>query len=171
MSFILKLSIFVFVCFFVIACNQSGENEAGSNQNAISTNTATSPLTIPIDPAQTTSTAQTIYAVWVLDSMNNKMLDSTYFSGRGKPYFDFNLEKQSLSGFTGCSGINGKFKVLGKKLIFDSLVVTSQDCKIKDFEKKLVNGFKSGKTTYKIINGNLHLNMGAGTNIVLRKIS
>ena len=165
MSFILKRSTFAFVCFFVLACNQSDENASGSNQNAINN------LIVPTDPAQTTPTTQTIYAVWVLDSMNNKLLDSTYFSGRGKPYFDFNLEKQSLSGFTGCSGINGKFKISGEKLIFDSLVVTRQDCKIKDFEKKLVNGFKSGKTTYKIINVNLHLNMSAGTNLVLRKIS
>ena len=44
MSFILKLSTFVLVCFFVIACNQSGENETGSNQNAISTNTAESSI-------------------------------------------------------------------------------------------------------------------------------
>ena len=42
MRFILKLSTFLLTCFFVIACNQSGENEAGSNQNAINTNTADS---------------------------------------------------------------------------------------------------------------------------------
>jgi hypothetical protein len=61
-------------------------------------------------------------------------------------------------------------KVQGEKLIFDSLVVTNQACKNKDFDKKLVNGFKSGKTTYKIVNGNLHLNVGSGTNLIFRKI-
>ncbi|HEY5771784.1 MAG TPA: hypothetical protein VIS75_04105, partial [Chitinophagaceae bacterium] len=71
MSFILKLSTFVFVCFFAIACNQSGENEAGS----INTNTSTAPLIVP-DPAQTIPTTPTIYDIWVLDSINNKAPDS-----------------------------------------------------------------------------------------------
>ena len=168
MSFILKLSTFVFVCFFVIACNQSGENEAGSNQNAINTNTAAAPLIVP-DPGPTTSSTQTIYDIWVLESINNKVPDSNFFS-YGTPYFDFNLDKKTISGHTGCNGINGKLKVQGEKVIFDSLVVTNQPCKNKDFEKKLVNGFKSGRTTYKILDGNLHLNVGAGINLIFRKI-
>lgn len=170
MNSILKFSTFVFICSFMIACN-SGEAESGSN-TATSTNTADNPLLAPL-PATNTSTTtatQTIYAVWVLDSVNNEMIDSTYFSGRGKPYFDFNLEKKSLTGFTGCSGINGKVKMQGEKLIFDSLVVTKQDCTIKDFEKKIVTGFKSGKTTYKIVNGSLHLSIDRSTNLILRKI-
>ena len=168
MRFILKLSTFLFVCFFVIACNQSGNNEAGSNQNVINTNTSAAPLIVP-DPAQTISITQTIYDMWVLDSINKKVPDADFFS-YGTPYFDFNLDKKTVSGHTGCNGINGKLKVQGEKLIFDSLVLTNQPCKNKDFEKKLVNGFKSGRTTYKIVNGNLHLNVGAGTNLILRKI-
>ena len=166
MSFILKLSTVVLVCFFVVACNQSGENEAGSNQNAISTNTVTTPLIVPTDAAATTSA---IYDIWVLDSINNKMPDSNFFS-HGTPYFDFNEQKKTVSGHTGCNGLTGKLKVQGEKLIFDSLVVTAQTCKNKDFEKKLVNGFKSGRTTYKILNGNLHLNVDAGTNLIFRRI-
>ena len=169
MSFSLKLSTIVFVCSFVIACNQSGENEAGSNQNAITTGTAIPPSVVPTDPAQPTSVTQTIYDIWVLDSINNKVPDSDFFS-YGTPYFDFNLDKKTISGHTGCNGINGRLKVQGEKLIFDSLVITTQVCKSKDFEKKLINGFKSGKTTYKILNGNLHLNVGSGTNLIFRKI-
>ena len=168
MSFISKLSTFVFVCFFVTACNQSEENEAGSNQNAINTNTSTAPLIVP-DPAQTVPVTQTIYDMWVLDSINNKVPDSNFFS-YGTPYFDFKPDKKTISGHTGCNGINGRLKVQGEKIIFDSLVVTNQPCKSKDFEEKLVSGFKSGRTTYKIVNGNLHLNVGAGTTLIFRKI-
>ena len=169
MSFIVKLSTFVLVCFLVIACNQSEENEAGSNQNAINTSTAIPSLVGPTDPAQTTSTNQTIHDIWVLDSINNKVPDSNFFS-HGTPYFDFNLDKKTISGHTGCNGIYGKLKVQGENLIFDSLVVTTQTCKNKDFEKKLVNGFKSRRTTYKILNGNLHLNVGSGTTLIFRRI-
>ena len=149
MSSILKLSTVLLICFFIIACGQSEDKEAGSNQNATSTNTTENPLTIPANPIPTTSTSQTIYAVWVLDSVNNKLIDSTQFSGRGKPYFNFDLEKKSLAGFTGCGGINGKLKTQGEKLIFDSLVVTNQDCKIKDFEKKLLLDLKAEKQRIK----------------------
>jgi hypothetical protein len=98
MSFPLKFSTFVFVCFFVIACNESGENGAGSNQNAISTNTSTAPLIVP-DPAQTIPVTQTIFDMWVLESINNKAPDSNFFS-YGSPYFDFNLDKKTISGHT-----------------------------------------------------------------------
>ena len=164
-----KLSTFILACFFVIACNQSGENETGSNQNAISTSTAIPPLIAPGDAAQTSLTSPTIHDIWVLDSINNKVPDSNFFS-YGTPFFDFNLDKKTMSGHTGCNGINGKLKAQGEKLIFDSLVVTNQTCKSKDFEKKLVNGFKSGKMTYKLLNGNLHLNVGSGTTLILRRI-
>lgn len=166
MNSIFKFS-FVLLLFFVIACGQSGDKEGGSNQNAISTNTAENPLTAPL-PEQTPATP-TIYDIWVLDSINKTVPDSNFFT-YGTPYFDFNLEKKTISGHTGCNGINGKLKVVGEKLIFDSLVVTNQACKNKDFEKKLVNGFRNGKTTYRIVNGNLHLNVGSGTNLIFRKI-
>jgi len=165
MSFNLKLSTFALVSFLVIACGQD-DKEGGSNQNAINTNTADNPLTTPTDAAQTTPT---IYDIWVLDSINKKVPDSNFFS-HGTPYFDFNEEKKTVNGHTGCNGLTGKLNVQGEKLIFDSLVVTAQTCKNKDFEKKLVNGFKSGRTTYKIVNGNLHLNVGAGTDLIFRKI-
>lgn len=164
MSFYLKLSAFVFVSCFVIACGQ-GDNEGSSDQNAINSNTTLAPT----DAAQTTAATPTIYDIWVLDSINKKVPDSNFFS-HGTPYFDFNEEKKTVNGHTGCNGLTGKLNVQGEKLIFDSLVVTAQTCKNKDFEKKLVNGFKSGKTTYKIVNGNLHLNVGAGTNLIFRKI-
>ena len=168
MSFNLKLSTFVLASFFMIACNQSDDN-AGSNQNAVSTDNSITSLIVPNDAAQTTTATPTIYEIWVLDSINNKVPDSNFFS-HGSPYLDFNLEKKTLNGHTGCNGITGKLNVQGEKLVFDSLVVTSQTCKNKDFERKFVNGFKSGKTTYKLLNGNLHLNIGSGTTLIFRKI-
>ena len=164
MSFNLKLSAFALVSCFVIACGQ-GDKEGSSDQNAINSNTTL----VPTDAAQTTAATPTIYDIWVLDSINKKVPDSNFFS-HGTPYFDFNEVKKAVSGHTGCNGLTGKLNVQGEKLIFDSLVVTAQTCKNKDFEKKLVNGFKSGRTTYKLVNGNLHLNVGVGTNLIFRKI-
>jgi heat shock protein HslJ len=162
------------ICVFVIACSSDDKEKQAQQPSAISTNTAETPVMFPNNPTPTSTTPsglQTIYATWVVDSVNNMLIDSNYYSNMGLPYFDFNLEKKTLSGHTGCGGINANLKVQGDKLIFSNLVATGQDCKTKDFEKKLVAGFKSGKTTYKIVNGNLHLNIGSGITLILRKIS
>src|SRR6187200_607580 len=135
MSFVLKLSTFLFLCFFVMACNQSEENEAGSDQNAISTNTSIAPLIVP-DPTQTTPTTPTIHDIWVLDSINNKVPDSNFFS-YGTPYFDFNLDKKTISGHTGCNGINGKLKVQGEKLILIVLLSQTSFVKTRTLKKNL----------------------------------
>jgi heat shock protein HslJ len=171
---IIKFIPAVLICFFAVACSSDEKEKQAQQPTATTTNTAETPL-FPSNPAPGTTTVatgpQTIYATWVVDSVNNNLIDSNYYSNQGLPYFDFSLEKKSLSGHTGCGSINGKLKVQGDKLIFDNIVTTSKDCKTKDFEKKLVSGFKSGKTTYKISNGNLHLNIGSGLILTLRKIS
>lgn len=171
---IIKILTAFSICFLVVAC-ASDDKEKQAQPNATSTNTAENPLIVPNNPVPNSTATptgpQTIYATWVVDSVNNKLIDSNYYSNLGLPYFDFSLEKKSMSGHTGCGSINAKLKVQGDKLIFDNLVATSQDCKTKDFEKKLVSGFKSGETTYKIANGNLQLNIGSGIILTLRKIS
>jgi heat shock protein HslJ len=151
-----------------IACGGPDEN---STANSPTTNEI--PLIVPDNtaPVPSIDTITTIYNTWVLDSMNGKLPDSGYFA-HGSPYIDFNVDNKAISGFIGCNGINGKFKVNGQRLTFDSITVTTQECrgKGKEFERKLLTGFRSGKTTYNIQNGNLHLNAGSGSNFIFRKI-
>jgi heat shock protein HslJ len=145
----------------------------GGSEESSSPTTNAIPLIVPDNttPAPAaTDTTTTIYNTWVIDSINGKIPDSGYFV-HGSPYIDFSTEKK-ISGFIGCNGINGKFNVNGQRLTFDSLSVSSQECrgKGKEFERKLLAGFKSGKTTYKIQNGNLFLNAGTGAHFIFRKI-
>ncbi len=156
--------------FFMISCGDANENSSASSPttNAI-------PLIVPDNtvPVATpgVDTTTTLYNTWVVDSINGKIPDSGYFA-HGSPYIGFNNETKAISGFIGCNGINGKFKVTGQRLTFDSLTVSSQQCqgKGKEFELKLLAGFKSGKTTFKIQNGLLYLNAGSGSNSIWRKI-
>lgn len=157
----------IVICVSVTACNQSGDEEKQAGQNPTSTNAAETPLVVPNNSTQTTS--GTLQDIWVLDSINNKAPDSNQFT-RGTPYFDLNLDKKTITGHTGCNGLNGKLKVEGEKIRFDSLVVAKEVCSDKGFEKKLLTGFRSGKTTYKIINDKLHLNVGAGSEFIFRRI-
>src|SRR6186713_1687174 len=138
-------------CMFAIACNQSEDKD--SIGTATSTSTTESP--IPISPTPTTST--NIQDIWVLDSINNKVLDPNLFS-HGTPYFDFNLDKKTFSGHTGCNGINGKLNEVNGKLVFDSLQFSTEVCKDKGFEKALLKAFRSG-VKYNIVNDRLYMNI------------
>lgn len=162
-----KIAAGIVICVSVTACNQSGDEEKQAGQNPTRTNAAETPLVVPNNSTQTTS--GTLQDIWVLDSINNKAPDSNQFT-RGTPYFDLNLDKKTITGHTGCNGLNGKLKVEGEKIRFDSLVVAKEVCSDKGFEKKLLTGFRSGKTTYKIINDKLHLNVGAGSEFIFRRI-
>jgi len=148
----------VLACVFVIACNQSEDKDA--------TATSTTESSLSTSPSPTTAT--TIQDIWVLDSLNNKAPDSNYFS-HGTPYFDFNLDKKTFSGHTGCNGINGKLSEVNGKLVFDSLQFSTEVCKDKGFEKKLLKAFKSG-VTYTILNDRLHMNIDPTTVYIFRKI-
>ena len=145
-------------CVCAIACNQSEDNETPV--------TVTSTSTTEISPNPTSTTS--IQDIWVLDSINNKAPDSNYFS-HGTPYFDFNLDKKTFSGHTGCNGINGKLSEESGKLVFDSLQFSKEVCKDKGFEKKLLKAFNSG-VTYKILTDKLYMNIEPGTVYVFRKI-
>src|SRR5258705_5949745 len=143
----------ILVCTYTAACNQA-ENK--DQQTATGTNTAESSLTITNTAASSTN----LQDIWVLDSINHKAPDSNYFA-HGTPVFDLNPEKKTVSGHTGCNGLNGRLKVEGEKLIFDSLVVAKEICKDKGFEKKLLKAFSSG-VSYKISNDKLYMNIEAG---------
>ena len=148
----------VLACVFVIACNQSEDKDA--------TATSTTESSLPTSPSPTTST--TVQDIWVLDSLNNKAPDSNYFS-HGTPYFDFNLDKKTFSGHTGCNGINGKLNEVNGKLVFDSLQFSTEVCKDKGFEKALLKAFRSG-VKYNIVNDRLYMNIEPKTVYVFRRI-
>ena len=149
-------------CMFAIACNQSEDKEGIGT--ATSASTIESP--IPISPTPTTST--NIQDIWVLDSINNTAPDSNYFS-HGTPYFDFNLDKKTFSGHTGCNGINGKLSEVSGKLVFDSLQFSKGVCKDKGFEKKLLKAFNKA-VRYTILNDMLYMNIDPSTVYVFRRI-
>ena len=148
----------VLACVFVIACNQSEDKDA--------TATSTTESSLSTNPSPTTTT--TIQDIWVLDSLNNKAPDSNYFS-HGTPYFDFNLDKKTFSGHTGCNGINGKLNEVNGKLVFDSLQFSTEVCKDKGFEKALLKAFRSG-VKYNIVNDRLYMNIEPKTVYVFRRI-
>lgn len=167
MLLIKKTAFVTAICLSIAACDQSGDNEKQAEQTSTTTNVAETPLTIPDTSTQAPSTS--LHDIWVLDSINNIAPDSNYFA-HGTPYFDINLDKKTITGHTGCNALSGKVNVEGTKISFNNLVVAKEACNDKDFEEKLLSGFRSGNTTYTIVNGRLHLNPGPDFSVVFRRI-
>ena len=152
----------ILVCFIVLACNQSANKDDNANKIGIDTSAAASSLPAP--------RSATLHDIWVLDSINNKPMDPADYS-HGTPYFNFDLEKKTVTGHTGCNGVSGSLKVKEEKISFDSLVFAKQACKNdKGFEKKIVRGFKRGNLGYKILNDILYLNIEPGSVFIFRRI-
>ena len=172
---LIKKTVFVTaICLSIAACDQSGDNEKQAEQTSTTTNVAETttnvgetPLAIPDTSTQAPSTS--LHDIWVLDSINNIAPDSNYFA-HGTPYFDLNLDKKSITGHTGCNALSGKLNVEGANISFKNLVIAKEACNDKDFEEKLLSGFRSGNTTYTIVNGRLHLNAGPDFSVVFRRI-
>ena len=151
----------ILVCICAISCGQS------EDQEAVTTTTNATTTESTLGNANITSSTN-IQDIWVLDSINNIAPDSNYFS-HGTPYFDFNLDKKTISGHTGCNGLNGKVNVQDNKLTFDSLDVAKDVCKDKGFEKKLLKAFKNG-VSYTVSNDKMYMNIEPGTVYIFRRI-
>src|SRR5262245_18836542 len=106
----------ILACILATACNESEDSQ--STLTVTSTNTAESPLPL---------SSNSLQDIWVLDSINNMAPDSNYFA-HGTPYFDFNPDKGTVSGHTGCNGLNGKLNVDAGKIRVDSLDVAKEVC-------------------------------------------
>lgn len=167
MRFILNLSSLVLISFFMISCGQDEAKEKQTTTDQNLTNSTDNSLTIT--PTVTTTPSGALKDIWVLDSINNKTPDSNQFA-HGTPYFDIDSDSGTIKGHTGCNGINGKLKVTGEKLNFDSLVVDKNNCKDKSFEKKLLKAFHEGNLGYEISNDKLYLNIEPGTVYTFRRI-
>jgi len=162
--FSIKTSLLVIlICFCAAACDQSEDTQTTTTNITVTNTTESS-----VGTTANITSSDNIQDIWVLDSINNIVPDSSYFA-RGTPYFDFNIDKKTISGHTGCNGLNGKLKVDSSMFVVDSLDVAKEECKDKGFEKKLLKAFNKG-VGYTISNGKLYMNIEPGTVYVFRRI-
>lgn len=163
---------FVFFCF--IGCNEEAQptstDQSASNtlESLINPNTESATGTTTATPVVQGS--MSINDIWVLSriaSLENYEVNLA----TNVPMLDIDSTKKTIKGHTGCNSLEGKLKVRGNKLLFEKVQLTSnQECNDKGFEKKLLGSFKSDRTTYKILNDSLFLNVGGGAEFVYRRI-
>ena len=170
MRTVLSILSFTFICFSIIGCS-GDDQQNGTDQNAPNTlesllnPNASSTATTP----GTTQASNKLDDIWVLAMVNSEQKYEVNLVNN-TPVLDIDSAKNTMSGHTGCNSLSGKLKVHGNRLVFDSLRMTStQPCKDKGFEKKLVSSLKSGNTTYRIVNDTLHLSLG-GAELIYRRI-
>jgi len=164
------LSVIVCVCVLISACNQSGnEYNAEQKDTSISNllNPVSSDTTPPIIVFSDTST--NLNDTWVLDSLNSKPLNKDNFS-MGLPYFEFNTDSSSVTGFTGCNGFDGKIKIENNKLVFGEITFAKATCKNMDFEKSIKKNISGKSVSYNFDSGKLRLFTGSKSYITFRRI-
>ena len=155
----------IIVCTCIVACKSADKETQVTDPN--STNTLESLITPGIS---TPDSSGSLHDIWVLDSINSKEKYNVNLVNN-TPVLDIDTTKNRVSGHTGCNSLSSKLKVRSNKLVFDSLLLTSnQPCSDKGFERKLLSSLRSGNTTYKIVSDKLYLNVGGGSEFIYRRI-
>lgn len=172
MRTISSILFFTIISLAFLACN-SNDQQNGTDQNA--PNTLESLINQNANSTATTTTTLStgsmgVNDIWVLAGVNSKEKYNVNLVNN-TPMLDLDTAKSSFTGHTGCNSLKGKMKILGNKLVFSNVALTSdQPCIDQGFEKKLLSSFKSGPLAYKIANDTMALNGGGGTEFFFRRI-
>ncbi len=141
----------------LISCNQSSKKDEPQTTLDSLLNKMGEPMpdTINID------STEKLQNFWVLESVNDVPIDITEFTG-GSPYFNFDLEKNIVSGYGGCNGLNGAVKTETNKIIFGKITATKTTCNNIKFEKEYLNSLSGHTVTYELAPGKLKLKTNEG---------
>jgi heat shock protein HslJ len=167
------MKLFLFLgCIFLLCCKQfSKKNNTSTAVDTTITNLLTEPI-IPDSTSQVNQsgdTAVSLHNYWVLEAIGDSILNPAEFTG-GTPYFQLDLEKNTVSGYSGCNGMNGSLKVQGKKLVFGKISGEKRECNSIKFEKNYLNNLSGRTISFQIRSGKLELKVADGSTYIYRKM-
>ncbi len=106
--------------------------------------------------------------IWVLEYIDNKPVDLLRYK-KNLPTIEFNLAQNKLTGFNGCSNINGDFEVTGNHISFSPFAGNKIVCENNEAEKIFAT-LVSGRTVdYYIKLGILTLVLIDDSRLIFRK--
>ena len=88
--------------------------------------------------------------------------------GRKQPYLKFEESKNSVTGYTGCNRLSGKYMADESALTFQQVVSTRMACIGDSYEQQVLEVLNSA-TGYKIVDHELHLLGPDGTLAILTR--
>ena len=166
----MKRITFAFAIIILFACNQSkdkNKKEEPGDIDTIKTKILNADTSV-MNPDTTTVTVS-LENFWVLESVNNELLNPDAFTA-GLPYMQINLAERKVSGYAGCNGMNGSVTRQGNNILFGKITTSKNSCNNIDFENRYLKDLSGQKIAYTIQNGKLFLKASPGTEYIYRKI-
>lgn len=107
--------------------------------------------------------------IWVLESINNKPVDKVNFT---KEFLrlEINLVQKKAFGSGGCNSFTGDAEVMGKKIKFGNLAVTTMACLDMKFENNYIKGLSNHTIPYFITPGKLQMQFNSDSVFVYKKV-
>jgi heat shock protein HslJ/uncharacterized membrane protein len=109
-----------------------------------------------------------LHDIWVLEKLNGKNIDKANFKS-DLPLIEINSTTNTITGFAGCNGMNGKLFFENGLLRFTDITTTKMMCDKSNKENEFLKALQSG-TTYKIENNRLSLSNPSKELLVFKKI-
>jgi len=133
---------------------QTTPKTTAKRKSATSAKASATHESAPADPALGLASGQ-----WQFASIG-----STQVVGKGPhhPYLKFDSPTHSITGFTGCNRLSGKYKAAESTLAFENVVTTRMACVKDPYEQQLLDVLNSA-TAYKILDGELRVLGPKGT--------
>jgi len=100
---------------------------------------------------------------WRFVSIGDKQVTAI---GRQQPYLKFEGRTHTVTGFTGCNRLSGKYRAGDRSLSFEQVVSTQMACGEEGYEARVLEVLKS-TTGYRIKKHELHLLGVKGTLAIL----
>ena len=93
---------------------------------------------------------------WILESVNNKILNPADFT-KGLPHISFNLLEKKLTGTDGCNNISTGIEVEGNRIKFAPVASTKISCKNNSIQKIFSEKISNQTASYFFREGKLYL--------------
>lgn len=113
-----------------------------------------------------TTDTSSINNKWTADSINGIKTDSSVYRDNF-PVLEFNSEKGTVTGSTGCNSLNGSFVVTGSAIKISDIITTKMFCV--DIDEVTFLDILKKTDNYEIREGKLYLYAGKDIKMVLKK--
>lgn len=107
---------------------------------------------------------------WVLEKLNGKEIKKEQYN-KEKPFMEFNVDKEKISGNAGCNTFFGSAEVLYTKIVFGANIgLTKMACDNMSLEMEFISTISGKAFDYKVDNGKLFLSNDGKTVMELKKM-
>jgi heat shock protein HslJ len=104
---------------------------------------------------------------WIVERLGNIVVDTKEYNAI--PFFQFDVNKNSVSGNDGCNNFGAAIEIQGSRIKFEQFVQTKMECNKKSIATLIAEKLNTNLASYYFKDGKLYLYLIDDSIIVLRK--